>query len=156
MMSRHDEATSIHLALPQSELDRCFRREVKWPQAFRVGTDSRLLLLALHRLFEATGLSRAGRHHAATYLGCRYGAQECYGEFDQALSEGRSNPLAYAYALPSIPLACASLLFQMRGQTYTVVGPQAGVQIADMAATSPQTGHPIILAALSSPAHAVS
>lgn len=109
-------------------LDKAYGREVRWTQGFRVNMDSRLLLLGLRRFLNANQLSESDLHSAEYVLGCRFGAMDSYEKFDASLAAGIPAPLAFAYALPSMPLACASVCYGLRGHTYTVVG-QADVGI---------------------------
>lgn len=119
------------LALDESHasLQAAYAKEVRWAQGFRVNNDSRLLLLGMRRLLGQRLLSDAELRTAACVLGCRMGAMDSYETFDDGLLAGNDVPLAFAYALPSIPLACASICHALRGITYTLTGEQdVGIQ----------------------------
>lgn len=109
-------------------LDKAYRREVRWPQGFRVNLDSRLILLGLRRFIECGVFSEPVLRNSDYVLGCRLGSMDSYERFDISLASTTPAPLAFAYALPSIPLACASVCHGLRGQTYTLVG-QADVGV---------------------------
>jgi len=125
----------LSLALPQDALDAAFRKEGRWPQAFRVSADSRLLLLGLSRLLGAGLLSAAELRDAALIAACRAGALDCYESFDDSLLRAQPSPLAFAYALPSIGLAAASICHGVTGPTYTLTGDaQVGLRGLEQAA----------------------
>ena len=104
------------------DLEKAYGCEVRWAQGFRVNVDSRLLLLGLRRMLSLKMLEENDLRNSEYVLGCRLGAMDSYESFDDSRKQGKSAPLAFAYALPSIPLACASVYFRLCGQTYTVVG----------------------------------
>ncbi|MHB1123201.1 MAG: hypothetical protein ACYC0T_10830 [Ramlibacter sp.] len=121
---------------PVAALGPCYAREVRWAQGFRVNADSRLLLLGLRRLLARRIVCEAELRTAAFVLGCRLGAMDSYERFDDGLVQGRVAPLAFAYALPSMPLACASVCHSLRGLTYTLTGEgDAGIRALRQAAT---------------------
>lgn len=105
-----------------AELGQAYAREVRWPQGFRVNVDSRLMLLGIRRLLARGIITDAQLRTAAFVMGCRLGAMDSYESFDCGLMQGKEVPLAFAYALPCIPLACASICHSLRGITYTVTG----------------------------------
>lgn len=112
-----------------TSLNDAYAREVRWAQGFRVNNDSRLVLLGMRRLLSQKILSESEMRTAAFVVGCRLGAMDSYETFDDALVQGKEVPLAFAYALPSMPLACASICHSLRGITYTVTGERdAGIQ----------------------------
>lgn len=119
---------------PQERIDEAFRQEVRWPQAFRVNKDARLLLLTLSRLLTAKCLTLGMLRESAIIACCCDGAMDSYERFDDALSRGIDMPTAFVSALPSIPLACASIYFQLTGLTYTMTGgPEVGEQAFEQA-----------------------
>lgn len=125
----------LSIALPQDALDAAFRKEGRWPQAFRVSADSRLLLLGLSRLSGAGLLRAAELRDAALIAACRAGALDCYESFDDSLVRAQPSPLAFAYALPSIGLAAASICHGITGPTYTLTGDaQVGLRGLEQAA----------------------
>lgn len=104
------------------ELALHYKQEVDWTQGYRINTDARLLLLGVERLL-ATGLvNEAGLRSSAVVLGCRLGAMDSYEAFEDSLAGNQATPLAFAYALPSMPLAAVSVRHAMRGMTYTLTG----------------------------------
>ena len=122
-------------------LCKLYAAEVKWSLGQRVSRDSQLLLLVLNRLIRNSNLSLADRRSLAVYVAARTGGQENYATFDTALASGDLRPMAYAYALPSIPLACASLLLSLTGPTYSFLGgATVGLDAARQAATAVRLG----------------
>ncbi len=111
-------------------IDAGFRHELRWPAAQRVNLDTRLLLLGFQRLRSRLDWTDEAFRTSAVVLGCRLGAMDSYETFDRSLEEGWPAPLSFAHALPSIPLACASLCFGFRGHTVTLTGDaEVGVQV---------------------------
>ncbi len=116
-------------------IDAGFRHELRWPAAQRVNLDARLLLLGLQRLRSRLGWTDEAFQSSAVVLGCRLGAIDSYEAFDDSLEDGWPAPLSFAHALPSIPLACASLCFGLRGHTVTLSGDAGvGLQALEQAA----------------------
>jgi hypothetical protein len=125
----------LSLALPQDALDAAYRKEGRWPQAFRVSADSRLVLLGLSRLLASALISAAELREAALIAACRAGALDCYESFDDSLLRAQPSPLTFAYALPSIGLAAASICHGVTGPTYTLAGDaQVGLRGLEQAA----------------------
>lgn len=123
------------------ELAQAYAREVRWDQGFRVNIDSRLLLLGMRRLLSRGLVTDTELRTAAFVMGCRLGAMDSYESFDSALQQGKEMPLAFAYALPCMPLACASVCHSLRGVTYTLTGAeQAGIAAFKQAATLVESG----------------
>ncbi len=122
-------------------LGQAYTREVRWAQGFRVNIDSRLMLLGMRRLLSRKIVSDGELRAAAFVIGCRLGAMDSYESFDDGLAQGREMPLAFAYALPSMPLACASICHSLRGVTYTVTGEgDAGIRAFSQAAALVESG----------------
>lgn len=113
---------SLLLEEPPAAIDKAYGREVRWDQGFRVNLDSRLILLGLRRFMRGGGLTEDALRHSDFVLGCRLGTMDSYEKFDASLKAAAPAPLAFAYALPSMPMACASLYYGLHGQTYTLVG----------------------------------
>ncbi len=108
--------------------------EVRWPAGCRVNLDARLLLLALQRFRLRLDWTDDEFRASAVVLGCQLGAMESYEAFDRSLIEAWPAPLAFSHALPSIPLACASVYFGLHGQTLTLAGDdQVGLRALDQA-----------------------
>lgn len=146
----------LSLALPQDALDAAFRKEGRWPQAFRVSVDSRLLLLGLSRLMAAGLISAAELRDAALIAACRAGALDCYESFEDSLLRAQPSPLAFAYALPSIGLAAASICHGVTGPTYTLTGDaQVGLRGLEQAALLLRSGQAerVVLCAFEAPAN---
>lgn len=99
-----------------------YTREVGWAQGFRINVDARLILLGVQRMLTEKLLRESDLRHAAVVLGCRLGAMDSYEAFDDSLVDSQPTPLAFAYALPSTPVASASVRYGLRGITYTLVG----------------------------------
>jgi hypothetical protein len=100
--------------------------QVRWRQGGRLDADSRLMLVGMERLFRA-GLVAAAELRSAHYLmGWRESSLDSYRTFRDCYDRGIRAPLSFAHALSSMPLACASLHFGLRGPTYTLMG-DAGV-----------------------------
>lgn len=119
------------LSIIESEhgLDQAYARQVRWPQGHRVNLDSRLLLLGVRRLVSEGLMTEAHLRDAAWVLGCQMAAMDSYERFDDSLRQGHPAPLSFAYALPSMPLACVSVRHALRGLTYTITGGlDAGIQ----------------------------
>ncbi|WP_310452590.1 hypothetical protein [Sulfuritalea sp.] len=124
-----------------ASLGQAYAREVRWAQGFRVNIDSRLILLGIRRLLSCKIISDGELRAAAFVIGCRLGAMDSYESFDDGLAQGRDVPLAFAYALPSMPLACASICHSLRGVTYTVTGAgDAGIRAFSQAAALVESG----------------
>jgi 3-oxoacyl-(acyl-carrier-protein) synthase len=109
-----------------AELELAYRREVAWTQGYRINVDARLLLLGMQRLLKRQLIAEPALREAAVVLGCRSGAMESYEAFEASLAAALPAPLAFACALPSIPLAAAGMRFGLRGLTYTLAG-DAGI-----------------------------
>lgn len=132
MLEVEESATSLGLA---------YAREVRWAQGFRVNVDSRLMLLGMRRLLSRKIVSEGELRAAAFVIGCRLGAMDSYESFDDGLAQGRQVPLAFAYALPSTPLACASICHSLRGVTYTLTGEgDAGIRAFTQAVALVESG----------------
>ena len=104
------------------ELALHYKQEVGWTQGYRINTDARLLLLGVQRLLAAGFIHDAALRTCAVVLGCRLGAMDSYEAFADSLTNNQATPLAFAYALPSMPLAGVSVRHAMRGMTYTLTG----------------------------------
>lgn len=118
-----------------------YRMEIKWSHCLRVSSDSQLLLLTLHRLLSRIQVLPTPLRSLSLYVGSRYGAIDNYTSFDNSISRGRLRPMAYAYAHPSISLACASLAMSLIGSTYTVMGNElVGIDAARQAAFAIASG----------------
>ncbi len=128
-MKRWRLRATLELAESVAGLAEAYAREVRWAQGFRVNADSRLMLLGMRRLLARKLLAEHELRAAAFVIGCRLGAMDSYESFDDGLAHGKEMPLAFAYALPSMPLACASICHSLRGVTYTLTGEgDAGIQ----------------------------
>lgn len=140
-MRRWRVRAALEIEEPQAALDRAYAREVRWAQGFRVNVDSRLVLLGMRRLLSRRLVSEGELRAAAVVAGCRLGAMDSYEAFDCGLAQGREVPLAFAYALPCIPLACASICHSLRGITYTLTGAgDAGILAFQQAAALIESG----------------
>ncbi len=127
-------ATSVLIDAGSDEIEAAFRRELRWPQGHRVNLDSRLMLLGLKRLQAGLAWSEEAFRACAVVAGSRLGSMESYEAFDRSLTDGCPAPLAFAHALPSIPLACASLCFSLRGHVLTLMGgPEVGLTALEQA-----------------------
>lgn len=104
------------------ELALFYQQEVAWSQGYRINTDARLLLLGVQRLIASGLINEAALGSCAVVLGCRLGAMDSYETFEDSLASRQPTPLAFAYALPSMPLASVSVRHAMRGITYTLTG----------------------------------
>lgn len=124
-----------------AEIEAAYRREVRWPHGHRVNLDARLVLLGLYRLRSLAGLSDEEFRTCGVVLGCQLGAMESYEAFDRSMTAGGAAPLAFAHALPSMPLACASLCFRLPGYTLTVAGDaEVGLRALEQAALLMRAG----------------
>lgn len=112
--------TQIDAAVHQVEA--MYRDELRWPHGLRVNLDARLLLLGLERMRRQLHVTEPEFSACGVVVGCRLGAMESYEAFERSMAGNHPAPLAFAHALPSIPLACASLRFRLQGQTLTLVG----------------------------------
>lgn len=121
-MKRWRLRTTLEVEESAQGLEQAYAREVRWAQGFRVNADSRLMLLGMRRLLARKVVSEHELRAAAFVVGCRLGAMSSYESFDDGLLQGKEVPLAFAYALPSMPLACASICHSLRGVTYTLTG----------------------------------
>lgn len=118
----------------EHDLHQAYAREVRWPLGYRVNLDARLLLVGARRLVCGRHLTEAQLREAAWVLGCRRGAMDSYERFDDSLRQGQPMPLPFAYALPSMPLACVSVCHAIRGITYTLTGgAAAGIRAFEQA-----------------------
>lgn len=121
-MSRWRVRGQVNVDESPMSLNDAYAREVRWAQGFRINNDSRLVLLGMRRLLSQKILTESEMRTAAFVIGCRLGAMDSYETFDDGLLQAKEVPLAFAYALPSMPLACASICHSLRGLTYTVTG----------------------------------
>lgn len=115
-------ATSVLIDAEVLEIEAAFSRELRWSQGHRVNLDARLLLVGLNRLRERLSWKEAAFRNCALVAGSRLGAMDSYEAFDRSIELACPAPLAFASALPSIPLACASLCFSLRGPVLTLMG----------------------------------
>lgn len=99
-----------------------YRREVRWPHGYRINTDARLLLVAVHRMLALKLLTEEEFRQASVVMGCRLGAMDSYEAFDASIAQQHPAPLAFAYALPSMPVAGISVRYGLRGVTATLTG----------------------------------
>jgi hypothetical protein len=113
---------TVRVDLSLEELALAYQQEVAWSQGYRINTDARLLLLGVQRLLAAGFIHDAALRTCAVVLGCRLGAMDSYEAFADSLTNNQATPLAFAYALPSMPLAGVSVRHAMRGMTYTLTG----------------------------------
>lgn len=120
--ARQAGGSIVQIDADASQIDAWYRKELRWPHALRVNLDARLLMLGLHRLRCALQLSDAEFRALGFVVGCRLGAMESYEAFERSLAQRYPAPLSFTHALPSIPLACASLHFRLQGQTLTLAG----------------------------------
>jgi hypothetical protein len=140
-MKRWHLRAMIEVAESPAGLGLAYAREVRWAQGFRVNVDSRLMLLGMRRMLSRKILTEDELRAAAFIIGCRLGAMDSYESFDDGLVQGRQVPLAFAYALPSMPLACVSICHALRGVTYTVTGAgDAGIRAFTQAAALVESG----------------
>jgi len=103
-------------------IERELAAQVRWRQGGRLDADSRLMLVGMERLFRS-GLVPAAELRSAHYLmGWRESSLDTYRAFRECYDQGIRAPLSFAHALSSMPLACASVHFGLRGSTYTVMG----------------------------------
>jgi hypothetical protein len=110
----------ISFSLPPEELETAYAAEVSWQPATRINGDSRLVILGLQRLLRGKDTDTGER--TALVLGAQYGAMESFEAFDHSLAAGPPQPRAFAHALPSTPVAAASIRFGFRGPTVTLSG----------------------------------
>lgn len=120
-MSRNP-TPSILIDAELEDVEAEFRRDVRWTPGLRVNLDARLIMLGLRRLRDRLNWTDEMLSSCSVVLGCRVGSMESYEGFDRSLVGGWPAPIAFSHALPSIPLACASLCFSLRGQTITLAG----------------------------------
>ncbi|MBA3006096.1 MAG: hypothetical protein KJ900_17660 [Proteobacteria bacterium] len=104
------------------DLALAYKHEVGWAQGFRINIDTRLMLLGVQRLLTSKLVSEPELRQSALVVGCRLGAMDSYEAFEASLATNQATPLAFAYALPSMPLAGVSVRHGMRGMTYTLTG----------------------------------
>ncbi len=128
--------------LSLDELAYAYQQEVDWSQGYRINTDARLLLIGAQRLLVCGLINEAELASCAVVLGCRLGAMDSYEAFENSLLKNQATPLAFAHALPSMPLASVSVRHVIQGITYTLTGGiDVGLKALQQGAAQLVAGH---------------